>query len=373
MTFDRAARLIAVAAISSACARSPGGRLAPAGTAAIEQARREMSAAYASGDANAFLRHVAPGAQLRIGRETIDLRNAVLAMGGGRRDSLWLAPRDVRACDQGLYETGGQLGVTSPERPLYRYAATWVLDGAGVAQVTAVALVAGESGGSPPGVAGCRASVRDRFEPRRIHVAVLPGTGLAALGPTGDIETAMQGRSLDVRSVQPAEFKPVWHVPALGMARFQLTRAFGVGVMGTIGTASARTSGADTIAALVIGTRLDQKWIAPLLEARFRDLRIGVGPAFLREAWEVSVEELDTAATTPAIIGHIASAANRSSRVGLVGEISLTAPLTTRLFLDIRAYYLSVGKSSSPVAFGFAPVEASAGGGGIGVAFGVAF
>ena len=375
MTFDRTIPAAALLVLASACGGS--GRMSPSSpqAAAIGRARSEMSAAWAAGDVDAFLRHVAPGARLRIGRDTMDLRGAVLLMQPRRVEgsTLWFAPRGLRTCDRSLYETGGQLGLRTPERPLYRYAATWAVDSSGVARVTEAALVAGESGGSPPGVEGCRPTVKERFDPRRIQVAILPGSGLATLGPSGDIESAMRSRTFDVRSVEPSRFKPVWHVPTLGMVRYQLTHAVGIGVMGTLGTATARTSGADTTNALVIGARVDQKWIAPMLEARFRDLRIGVGPAIVREAWEISTDELDTAATTPVIIGHVATAANKQSRVGFLGQVSLTAPVTTRIFLDARAWYLSAGTSTSPTAFGFAPVQAKTGGAGIGVAFGVAF
>ncbi len=371
----------------SACVLGRSSRVSPTRAAAVAEARGALARAANDRDLDAFLRRLAPGATLVIGRDTFDLRAAAVRLHAdlASADStrLWLAPRRLRQCDQWIIESGGQVGMnvarpgSQPSRSLYRYALAWTTDSAGNPQVRSLALVPGDFGGQPPRVEGCRPSAKERFAPRRAGLALLPGTGFSHGGALGSIEEGLRNRQMDPRLYGDAAGYPApgQTSPPLAAAWVRAWHRWWLETVTALGTTTTTTSAADRNAGSLVGTRFQQKWTAVLASAHWRELRIGAGPAYVREAWHVSVDSfaLDTATSVVEAVTHVANAGSTRDRVGLYAQAAFLVPLTDRAYVELRGYVLSPGRSLSPRAFNTPSLRVNARSGGLGVTLGIAF
>jgi len=371
--------------LNTGCHSGGATRLAPERVATITAARTELRRAAQANDLPAIQRLLAPGATLLVGRDTLDLRDAVARYGAelaGGRSTMWVVPKTPRMCERWAYESGGQAGfairdtagsVTS--QPRFRYAIAWTTGDRGEPLIQSLSIVPGDFGGTAPYIGGCRPSAKERQDQLRWAVAISPGLGLGYSGTTGDIEAAMRSRTMQVGGTpDPAGFEPALRTPVIGAAWYRVSRRLTLETITTLTVQSAATSGTDSAAGLVTASRLDQKWIGLLASARLGDLRVGVGPAITRQAWYIGISELDTNAAGSHIVGAgVATAGDKRNRIGLMAQTAVGAPINSRLFIEIRGFLLMFGGSTSPAAFSFAPVTAKTTSAGIGVTFGVAF
>ncbi len=354
---------LAVTALAlTGCFHRGGARISPERAASIARARAALTRAAEARDLDGFVTHVAPGAKLTLGRDTLDLRSVAAGIAAGLpRDASarhWLAGARLRACDRWEIESGGEFGYSveregaRPDRRRYLYAIAWGTDAEGEAVVQSAALVAGDFGA--PSIAGCRPSPKELFDARRFGVAVLPGVGAAfSLAPAA-VDRAMRDRGADPRrsgGVPGFGRSLPLTLPALGSAWWRASRGWSFEALATLSTTSYATSAFDPAAALATGIRLQQRWFALLASARVRDLQLGAGPAFVREAWRVSVERLivDTALTVGA---HLTDAGSTRDRIGLLAQGRLTAPLSRWLNVEVRGHLLLLPSGATPPAYG---------------------
>jgi len=371
--------LAAATLAAAGCLPSRAGRVSPDQAALVDQARLSIQQAAGGHDPAALLRHVAPGAIVTLAHDTLPLNETIQRLAasmGADSLRLWVVPRRLRTCDRWLYESGGQFGATSAGHPRYRYAAAWTIDEQGQAVLQALALVPGDFGGSPPMLAGCRPATAERFAPRRFGVSFLPGSGLTRNLVVGNVESSMRSRSYSPRAYAPPTGYPGSgsSAPFLGAVWYRVNRRLWLEGVATLGTSRASTFGADTADGLLLGTNFERKWAAALASVQLGWLRVGVGPAAMREAWHVATDEIQVGSGGQIThLGRIAEAGSTKNQIGAFTQVALTAPLSSRLFIDLRGWFLLAPSTTSPNAFGFAPVKAGESAGGIGMTFGAAF
>jgi hypothetical protein len=376
---------LAILLLSSGCVPWRRDRIAPAQSAGVAQARADIALAAGSGDVDAILRHLAPGARLVLGADTFDLREAVRRFGGrltpGTTPELYFEPRRLRQCEQWLYESGGRLGLVMfaagepPAARRYRYAIAWITDSASTPLIETVALVRTWYA-DVPRIAGCRPTASDQLERRRLGVVIMPGPGIAALGGAQDgIERTMRDRSLEP-GAQPARAgypEPGTSSATVVGAWYRASRRLRLEITGAT-TTTMNTFGVDTAGFMAVGMNLQRVWVAASAAYDRGNLRVGAGPAFLREAWAVRSDSLLTDPSgAPAGVLHLSDASIARNHVGLFTQAVLTVPFSGRLFAELRGYVLWLPASSSPPALGYAPSTVTSRGAGLGVALGVAF
>ncbi len=361
-------------------------RVAPAQSARVARARADIALAAGEGDVEAVLRYLAPGSRLVVGSDSFDLREAVARFGGqlrpGAAPELYFEPRRLRQCDRWLYESGGRLGLTAfapgevPAGRRYRYAMAWTVDSAGAPLVESVALIRTWYRGHPR-IAGCRPTAAELLEQRRIGLVVMPGAGAVGFGGAqGGIEGTMRDRAL-----VPGRYGAWAGYPEAGTsssavvgAWYRATDHLRIEAVGATATTTTTTSGVDTVGFTAVGIDLRQRWVAAAAAYDWNFLRVGIGPAFMREAWRVSSDSILTDPSgAPAGVLHVADATAQQGRVGLFTHAALTVPFSGHLFAELRGYVLWLPGTSSPPAFGFASTRAPARTAGFGAALGVAF
>lgn len=379
--FPRYLALAVTCALLASCARVHAPRIAPATASAVAAARSAMVIAAQTNDLDAFLSHVEPGARLIVGRDTFDLREKAAAvyrlLPPDSATRSWAVGSRLRPCNRWVYETGGEAGYTAgppggPQtRVRYLYSIAWASDDAGNAVVHTLAVVNRDF--APPSIEGCWPTPKELFDARRFGVAVLPGVGAAVSGAPLGVESAMRDRGMLPRAgggVPGFTRRLPLTLPAIGTAWWHLSRRLTLEAVATLATTSFVTSGLDTAAALATGMRLDQRWIAFIASVRMRDVELGVGPAFVREAWQVSVERL-IVDSTYTIGTHLTDAGNTLNRVGFLAQARITAPLSRWLFVEVRGHLLLLPSSSTPSAYGMPSIGVNTSSLGLGVLVGV--
>lgn len=361
---SRLAAIAAATLLLTSCARFRGPRVSPADASAVAAARAAIVRAAQAHDLDALLRHVAPGARLIIGADTLDLRAMATTVSRGLEPGaatrVWMAGSRLRPCDRWVYETGGELGygaaaTRGPQAgQRYLYALTWTTDAAGNPLVQTAALVKGDYG--LPSIEGCRPTAKDLFERRRAGIALMAGAGVVYSGTAGAVESGMR-----LRGVTPEPSGPVAGfqrrgtvtAPVLVAAWVDLTPRIALEAVATLATSSSSAFGLDSAAALAVGSRLDQRWAAVLALVRWADVYVGAGPAFVREAWHVSVERIhvDPATANVTLGAHLADGGNTLNRIGLLAQGRITVPISSRTFVQLRAYSLLLPSSHSPAAY----------------------
>jgi hypothetical protein len=336
-------------------------------------------------DLESFQRLLAPGAQLIIGADTFDLRARAAALYRAlppdTASRVWMVGSRLRQCERWLYETGGEAGYTAgagrgPQTRLrYLYSIAWGGDDAGNAVVQTLALVSRDF--APPAIGGCWPTAKQLFEPRRAGIALMPSAGIAYSGAPGAVESRMRARG-----VRPeprggvAGYRPrgTLTAPLLASAWFNVTPRVAVEAVASLSTSSAAAFGIDAVAELATGSRLDQRWAAVLASVRFADFWLGAGPAFVREAWHVSVERIQLDSTSTVTIGdHVADAGNTLNRFGIYAQGRLIVPLSAHAYVQFQTYSLLLPSSPSPAAFSVPAARIRSSVIGLGLLFGVGF
>lgn len=386
----RSSHLLSILALSlvplAACVRPHGERLTPQRTSAVARARAELVQAAGTRDLDAVLRHFAPDARLIVGSDTQDLRAAAERFAAtvpeGATTRLWFAPYRLSTCDRWLYESGGELGfnVAAPGVPesqrRWLYAIAWTTDSTGLALIQTLALVEREYG--PPVIWGCRPSAKESFEVRRAGVAILPSLGMMYHSAVTGLEDAMRGRHVvPTPHVGVAGYRRslVTIPPPLGAVWWRLTPRITLEAVWPLANISAATTGVDTAAFLATGLRMEQRWAALLAGIRLADLSLAAGPAFVREAWWVTIDEatMDTTTGVATIGPNMTAAGSTRNRVGLLVEGRMLAPVTGRFFAELRVFGLFLPSSTTPPCYGSPSMRVSTSSFGIGLFAGVGF
>jgi hypothetical protein len=351
----------------------------------VASARSALVFAAQANDLEGFLRHIAPGAKLIVGTDTVDLRERAAALYRDLRPDpvtrAWMVGSRLRPCNRWVYETGGEAGYTAGApgtqqmRLRWRYSIAWASDDSGNAVVHTMALVQRDY--APPSIEGCWPTARQLFERRRAGIAVMPSAGIAYTGVPGAVESGMRARGVTPQAsggVGGFERHGSLAAPVLAAAWFNLTPRLSIEAVATLATSSASAFGIDTAGALATGSRLDQRWAAVLASVRVADAWLGAGPAFVREAWHVSVEHVQAGPGETLILGeHIADAGNTLNRLGLYAQARVIVPFSSRTFVQVQAFSLLLSPSPAPAAFAVPAARVGSSVFGIGLLLGVGF
>jgi len=353
-------------------------RVAPASAAAIAGARAEIATAVRNGDLEAFVRHLAPDARMIIEGDTVDLRSLAVTfrahLAGDSITSFWVAGPRLSACDRWLYETGGELGLNvavrgtdREQRWHYLYSVAWVPDSLGNPMVQTLVLAELQPG---PKIWGCRPTARDRFAPRRLGLAVQPGSGLAISTTASGIASALHGHfGTRLNALPGFERRPVM-LPVFGAAWYRLTSRFSVEAVASFSMVSQATGAGDSLRGVAVAMRLDQKWAAVLASVRLWDMHLGAGPAAVREAWHVASDSIRIDARGVQATS-LSDAGSTLNTIGLYAQGRMTEALSGRLFAEVRAWLLLVPSSTSPPGYLAPSIRASSANSGIGLFLGV--
>lgn len=383
----RVHHLLVVTVLTAACVPGRPAPVSPVQSSAVAEARAALAVAAGDQDLNAFVAHLAPGATLIMGTDTLDLRTAVTRLheqlSADAVAELWFADSRLRQCDRWVFESGGRLGVNifrtgaAPLSQRYRYVIAWETDAAGHALVRSVAAISSGDAGQPR-IPGCRPTARELHTQWRVGITLAPGSGYATVNALGDLESAVR-----MRAQIPRLFAAEAAYPAAGQSSLaglasvwvRVAPRLSLEAVVPLGTHTTNTSSADTLGATVSSMRLEQRWTAIAASWRWGDVRIGAGPLLVRERWSVATDELSyDRVTAIATIGNRVGAATSSrTRTGLYSHAAFLVPVTGHMYAEIRGYLTALAPSASPGVPGAPPTRTSTSGGGIAVALGTAF